>query len=58
MHPLFVSDLQKDRQEELVAAAESWRLTHPCGRTRLRRRAGARLVRLGSRLMGDGSEGT
>jgi hypothetical protein len=56
MHPLFASDLQKDRQEELVAAAESWRLSHPCGRIRLKQRAGARLLRLGHRLLGDGSD--
>jgi hypothetical protein len=54
MHPLYVSALQKDRQEELVCAAESWRLSHPHGRPSLRQRAGARLIAFGSRLAGSG----
>lgn len=58
MHPLYVSEFQKDRQEELLCAAESWRLSHPKGRSSLRRRAGARLIAIGSRLAGDvGTEG-
>ena len=57
MHPLYVSEFQKDRQEELLCAAESWRLSHP-KRGSLRRRAGARLIAIGSRLAGDvGTEG-
>jgi hypothetical protein len=58
MHPLYVAEFQKERQEELVSAAESWRLAHPRSRRSFRRRAGARLIAIGSRLAGDlGSEG-
>jgi hypothetical protein len=58
MHPLYVSEFQKERQEELLCAAESWRLSHPKGRSSLRRRAGARLIAFGTRLAGDvGTEG-
>jgi hypothetical protein len=53
MHPLYVSEFQKDRQEELISAAESWRLAHPRSRRSLRRRAGTRLIAIGSRLAGD-----
>jgi hypothetical protein len=53
MHPLYVAEFQKERQEELVSAAESWRLAHPRSRRSFRRRAGARLIAIGSRLAGD-----
>ena len=53
MHPLYVSEFQKARQEELVCAAETWRLSHPQGAPSLRQRAGARLIAVGSRLIGD-----
>lgn len=52
MHPLYVSELNKSRQEELVGAAEAWRLTHVRRRS-LRDRAGARLIALGTRLARD-----
>jgi hypothetical protein len=56
MHPLHVSEFQKDRQEELVGAADAWRLAHPCGRHTLRYRTGARLMNLSRRLMGNNPE--
>ena len=51
MYPQNLSVLQKERQEELVSAAEAWRRTHPCRHT-LRYRTGFRLMTLGRRLMG------
>ena len=54
MHPLYVSEFQRSRQEELACAAESWRLSHPQPRPSLRYRAGSRLISLGSRLTGTG----
>ena len=55
MQPLHMSDLHKQRQEELAADAEAWRMANPC-RHSLRYRAGSRLLRFGRLLMGeDGS---
>lgn len=57
MHPLYVSEFQKERQEELACAAETWRLWHPNGRRSFRHRTGHRLIALGSRLLGTDPEG-
>jgi len=56
MDPLYVSHLHRGRHDELVAAAEAWRLSHAGPRPRLRYRAGARLVAVGTRLMGRTSQ--
>lgn len=54
MHPLYLTEFQKERQEELLGAAEAWRLSHgPSPHTSLRARGGSRLISLGHRLAGD-----
>lgn len=53
MDPLYVSHLHRGRHDELVAAAEAWRLSHQGPRPRFRHRAGARLVAVGTKLMGS-----
>ena len=51
MDPLYVSHLHRGRHDELVAAAEAWRLSHQGPRPHFRQRVGARLVAVGARLM-------
>lgn len=52
MQPLHMSDVHRQRQEELAADAHAWRLANPC-RPSLRYRAGFHLLRFGRLLMGD-----
>ena len=57
MHPLYLTEFQKERQAELTDAADAWRLSHGPSTHSFRHRAGSRLIALGHRLLRDGATG-